>query len=55
MLIFLVQDHRVEIIKDLAKAVEMLLLEYYRKTKAKPVSIVFYRDGVSEGQFLQVC
>lgn len=28
-----------------------LLLAYYRATKVKPARILFYRDGVSEGQF----
>ena len=31
-----------------------LLIEFYKATKAKPVRIIMYRDGVSEGQFSQV-
>lgn len=49
-----VQQHRQEIIDDLASMVKEMLLEFYRSTRFKPVKIVFYRDGVSEGQFSQV-
>ncbi|VAH43830.1 unnamed protein product [Triticum turgidum subsp. durum] len=31
-----------------------LLVSFYQKTKHKPSRIIFYRDGVSEGQFAQV-
>ncbi|KAG4129529.1 hypothetical protein ERO13_D09G086500v2 [Gossypium hirsutum] len=61
------QTHRVEIIEDLYKQtrdpqkglveggmVRELLLAFYRSTKQKPSRIIFYRDGVSEGQFSQV-
>ena len=35
--------------------VKELLMEFYRGTKGKkPEALVFYRDGVSEGQFQQV-
>ncbi|XP_077489283.1 protein argonaute-2-like [Amblyomma americanum] len=45
---------RVEIIKDLKDMVKELLLVFYRTNGYKPLRIVFYRDGVSEGQFLEV-
>ena len=43
-----------EIINDLAAMVKELLVEFYRATGHKPRKIIFYRDGVSEGQFNQV-
>ncbi|XP_068702995.1 protein argonaute-2-like isoform X3 [Montipora foliosa] len=44
-----------EIIKDLAVMVKELLIEFYKANgKLKPSKIVFFRDGVSEGQFDQV-
>ena len=44
-----------EIINDLAKMVTELLIDFYKANgKMKPVRIIFYRDGVSEGQFDQV-
>ena len=49
-----VQQHREEIIKDLAVMVRDLMIEFYRATHYKPVRVIFYRDGVSEGQFQQV-
>ncbi|CAM1327792.1 AGO1 (predicted) [Pycnogonum litorale] len=49
------QQSRLEIIFDLKLMVKNLLLTYYNKTKGqKPQNIIFYRDGVSEGQFVQV-
>lgn len=44
----------VEIIDNLDEIVKDFLLRYYRRTKCKPTKILFYRDGVSEGQFEQV-
>ena len=35
--------------------VRELLIQFYRSTRHKPMRIIFYRDGVSEGQFRQVC
>ncbi|RRT80431.1 hypothetical protein B296_00008203, partial [Ensete ventricosum] len=32
-----------------------LLLSFYKATNQKPHRIIFYRDGVSEGQFSQAC
>lgn len=49
-----VQEHRQEIIRDLATMVKELLIQFYRATRFKPTRIIFYRDGVSEGQFSTV-
>lgn len=49
-----VQSHRQEIIQDLYPMVKDLLLQFYRATRFKPTRIIYYRDGVSEGQFLNV-
>ena len=49
-----VQTHRKEIIVDLASMATELLTEFFRNTRMKPERIIFYRDGVSEGQFSQV-
>ncbi|KAI4334305.1 hypothetical protein L6164_019015 [Bauhinia variegata] len=61
------QSHREEIIEDLYKCfidpkkgvvhsgmIRELLLAFHRTTGLKPDRIIFYRDGVSEGQFSQV-
>eukprot|EP00850_Spirogloea_muscicola_P016065 SM000128S26198 [mRNA] locus=s128:42629:48102:- [translate_table: standard] len=61
------QSHRQELIEDLYKPVTIngitqdegmvreLLLGFYRKNRQrKPERILFFRDGVSEGQFNQV-
>ncbi|KAL1475579.1 hypothetical protein MTO96_003553 [Rhipicephalus appendiculatus] len=45
---------RVEIIQDLKEMIKDLLRAFYRATRQKPQRIIFYRDGVSEGQFLEV-
>lgn len=42
---------RVEIIEDLKEMVKELLKAFYQETRQKPFRIIFYRDGVSEGQF----
>ena len=34
--------------------VRELLIQFYQSTNHKPCRIIFYRDGVSEGQFDQV-
>uniref|UniRef100_A0AC35TKG3 Protein argonaute-2 n=1 Tax=Rhabditophanes sp. KR3021 TaxID=114890 RepID=A0AC35TKG3_9BILA len=49
-----VQQHRHEIITDLTDMVRELLIQFYKNTRFKPTRIVMYRDGVSEGQFLNV-
>lgn len=46
-----VQTHRQEVIQDLANMVKELLIQFYKSTHFKPMRIIFYRDGVSEGQF----
>ncbi|XWS52934.1 hypothetical protein CRYUN_Cryun11dG0115100 [Craigia yunnanensis] len=61
------QPHREEIIQDLYKTVQdpqkgvvhsgmirELLVAFFKSTGQKPYRIIFYRDGVSEGQFSQV-
>lgn len=51
----MVQPNRVEVIAELKKAVKELLVGYFRNTGGlKPDKIIFYRDGVSESQFLEV-
>ncbi|KAL3209470.1 hypothetical protein MRX96_009206 [Rhipicephalus microplus] len=45
---------RTEIIKDLKDMMKELLKAFYRATMHKPERIIFYRDGVSEGQFMEV-
>ncbi|WJX44066.1 argonaute 5 [Trifolium repens] len=65
--VFSAQSHREEIIQDLYKTVEHpqkgilhtgmireLIISFYKSTGRKPERIIFYRDGVSEGQFNQV-
>lgn len=45
----------IEIIVNLQEMVRELLIEFYRSTnKKKPEKIIFYRDGVSEGEFKSV-
>nr|GMD22715.1 protein argonaute 5 [Ipomoea batatas] len=61
------QQHREEIIQGLYKThqdpqrgtvhggmIRELLIEFRKSTGRKPERIIFYRDGVSEGQFCQV-
>ena len=48
------QASRTEIIADLANMVKEMLKTYYHTSGKKPERILFYRDGVSEGQFEQV-
>ena len=44
-----------EIIAELEVLAEKMLKQFFRATGGvKPARIVFYRDGVSEGQFAQV-
>lgn len=49
-----VQKHRQEVIDDLANMVKELMIQFYKSTRYKPVRIIVYRDGVSEGQFQTV-
>ena len=46
-----IQQHRQEVIHELASMVKELLIQFYVATRFKPTRIIFYRDGVSEGQF----
>ncbi|KAF0908629.1 hypothetical protein E2562_026848 [Oryza meyeriana var. granulata] len=48
------QGHRQEIIEDLEGIVKELLNAFKRDSKMQPKQLIFYRDGVSEGQFKQV-
>lgn len=48
------QNPKVEIISDLEEITLEHLNFFKSKTKAKPEAIIFFRDGVSEGQFEQV-
>ena len=41
-------------IHDLTEMVKGLLMQFYKTTKHKPERILFFRDGVSEGQFDKV-
>ncbi|KAH7937750.1 hypothetical protein HPB49_015224 [Dermacentor silvarum] len=45
---------RIEIIEDMKNIAKDLLLSFYQINKFKPEKIIFYRDGVSEGQFSHV-
>jgi hypothetical protein len=42
------------LLQDLKVIVVNHLKAFYAKTKQKPVRLIFYRDGVSEGQFSEV-
>ncbi|KAJ8929622.1 hypothetical protein NQ314_017664, partial [Rhamnusium bicolor] len=48
------QQPKVEIIEDLEAIVVEQLLFFNQQTGYKPETIIFFRDGVSEGQFEQV-
>lgn len=48
------KEDRSEKIEDLACMVKDLLVQFYQSTHFKPIRIILYRDGVSEGQFYQV-
>ena len=49
-----VQKHRQERIEELKDMAKELLKKFYKSTGKKPERIIFYRDGVSEGQFRDV-
>ena len=53
LMIFIV-PHSQEIIVDLGSMVREMLIQFYQTTRFKPSKIIFYRDGVSEGQLQQV-
>ncbi|GAB6020037.1 argonaute 1 [Chamberlinius hualienensis] len=48
------QEHRKEIIGDLEEITKALLNNFKKLRHEYPLRIIFYRDGVSEGQFPQV-
>ncbi|MCE8166463.1 MAG: hypothetical protein I3270_02345 [Candidatus Moeniiplasma glomeromycotorum] len=49
-----VQRGGTEIITDLENMVKELLKAFYQTCGKKPKKILFYRDGVSESQFMEV-
>jgi len=53
-MVWRLQPPRVEIIQDLEAIMKSQLMFFYKKTSQKPQKIIVYRDGVSEGQFMQV-
>ncbi|XP_076281577.1 argonaute 2 isoform X2 [Lasioglossum baleicum] len=48
------QPPREEMIQDLEEIMVKQLLFFYKSSNQKPQKIIFYRDGVSEGQLTQV-
>ncbi|KAJ1290853.1 hypothetical protein BS78_02G274600 [Paspalum vaginatum] len=48
------QGHRKELIDGLEDIVKELLRAFEEGSKQRPKQLIFYRDGVSEGQFKQV-
>ncbi|CAH0557927.1 unnamed protein product [Brassicogethes aeneus] len=48
------QDPRTEVIQDLENIMKEQLMFFYQKTRCKPEKIVFFRDGVGEGQFDEI-
>ncbi|AQK44273.1 Protein argonaute 1 [Zea mays] len=48
------QAHMEEIIQNLDGMIRELLISFYKRTGKKPKRIIFYRDGISEGQFNHV-
>jgi len=45
------QQAKLEIIQDIKSMMKELLVAFYKSTGTKPERILFYRDGISEGQF----
>ncbi|KAI9293825.1 Piwi-domain-containing protein [Neoconidiobolus thromboides FSU 785] len=48
------QHSRQEVISDFSNMIVDLLKMFYKNTKTKPQKIIYYRDGVSDGQFQTV-
>ncbi|CEP19097.1 hypothetical protein [Parasitella parasitica] len=48
------QSGRTEMIQDLGGMTKEMLKRFYKRNRQKPRNIIFYRDGVSEGQFQAV-
>lgn len=49
-----IHPHRQEVISELSGMVRELLVHFYKATRFKPTRIIFFRDGVSEGQFSHI-
>ncbi|KAJ7632197.1 argonaute-like protein [Roridomyces roridus] len=49
-----IQEPRAELVSDLARMVYFALMTFGDKHKTAPAILIFYRDGVSEGEFPQV-
>lgn len=49
-----VQSPRTEIIEDLKEMVKMALGGFGQMNRVAPHRIIFFRDGVSEGEYAQV-
>ena len=47
--------HRKEIVDDIHEDIKSLLQLFKQRNGVKPESIVVYRDGVSQGEFKEVC
>jgi hypothetical protein len=50
----LVQAGRTELVANLQYPIRELLIAFYQVNRVKPEAIVFFRDGVSEGEYDQV-
>lgn len=48
------KGEKIEIMDKIGTLVERALRNYYRINKRYPETVIFYRDGVSDGQFNQV-
>ncbi|GAO47878.1 hypothetical protein G7K_2074-t1 [Saitoella complicata NRRL Y-17804] len=48
------QARRQELVGEMKAMVTSLLRSFYKNTKQKPKRVLYFRDGVSEGQFKQV-
>ncbi|KAG0225023.1 argonaute 1 [Actinomortierella wolfii] len=49
-----IQAAKTELIADMEGMITELLWTFFKSTKSQPEKILFYRDGVSEGQFEEV-
>lgn len=49
-----IQDSRCEVIERLKFLVYELIAAFVMRNRARPQRILFYRDGVSDGQFAQI-
>ncbi|KAF9346602.1 Protein argonaute 10 [Mortierella sp. NVP85] len=48
------QDPRVELMEGLKSMVHQLLVTFYERNRVYPQRILFYRDGISEGQYAEI-